>query len=93
MAANLKSKILPSAMVRGQYSSISSAFDQPQFSLNTTFKGTVSPVKNYLKVKAFKSPWYGHMAPDIKSFFKCHFNLCWAYKDLMLRLQNHSKLF
>jgi hypothetical protein len=39
------------------------------------FKGTVSPVYNYLKVIAFKSPWYEHMAPDIKSFFNCLFNL------------------
>ncbi len=37
-------------------------------------KGTVSPVYNYLKVIAFKSPWCRHMAPDIKSFLNCLFN-------------------
>jgi hypothetical protein len=38
-----------------------------------SLKGTVSPVYNYLKVIAFKSPWYEHMAPEIKSFFNCLF--------------------
>ncbi len=37
--------------------------------LDHPLKGTVSPVYNYLKVIAFKSPWCRHMAPDIKSFF------------------------
>ncbi len=33
------------------------------------FKGTVSLVWVYLKVISYKSPWYGHMAADIKCFF------------------------
>jgi hypothetical protein len=32
-------------------------------------KGTVSRVQNYLNLISFKSPWYGHMAPDINFFF------------------------
>ncbi len=50
----------------------------PVYSTTTTchlsFKGTVSPVYNYLKVIAFKSPWRRHMAPDIKYFLNCLFN-------------------
>jgi hypothetical protein len=38
-----------------------------QIALYMLLKGTVSPVYNYLKVIAFKSPWYGHIAPDIKA--------------------------
>ncbi len=64
----------------------------PFHTTQSVLTGTVSPVSNYLKVVAFKSPWCWHMAPDIKSFFNCLFNFWWACKVLMLKLQNHSKL-
>jgi hypothetical protein len=33
--------------------------------MESVFKGTGSPIQNYLEVISFESPWYRHMAPDI----------------------------